>query len=82
MLGKVDLSPAFDAALLSDAFPRCRTDVLYHASMFGLVDALSLVHILSTGVSSDMRITLAAFALCLFVSQLAIGQATPTEITH
>lgn len=49
MLGKVDLSPAFDAALLSDAFPRCRTDVLYHASMFGLVDALSLVHILSTG---------------------------------
>jgi TPR repeat protein len=29
-----------------------------------------------------MRTRLAAFALCLFVSQLAFGQATPTEITN
>jgi hypothetical protein len=29
-----------------------------------------------------MRVRLAAFALCLFVSQLAKGQATPTEITN
>ena len=29
-----------------------------------------------------MRIRLAAFALCLFVSQLAVGQAAPTEITN
>ena len=49
MLGKVDLSPAFDPAQLSELLPRCRTDVLHHASMLGLVDALYLVHILSTG---------------------------------
>jgi hypothetical protein len=47
MLGKVDLSPAFGPAQLSDPFPRRYTDVLCHASMFGLVDALYLVHPLS-----------------------------------
>jgi Sel1 repeat len=29
-----------------------------------------------------MRIRLAAFALCLFASQIAVGQAAPTEITN
>jgi len=46
MLGKVDLSPIPGAAQLSDALPRCRTNVLCHASMFGLVDALYLAHTL------------------------------------
>jgi len=47
MLGKVDLSPAFASAQFSDPLPRRYTDVLCHASMFGLVDALYLVHPLS-----------------------------------
>ncbi len=46
MLGKVDLSPAFGPAQLSDALPRRRTDVLCHASMIGLAFALYLAHTL------------------------------------
>ena len=59
MLGKVDLSPAFGPAQLSDALPRCRADVLCHASMFGLVDALYLAH---TPFGVSCRRVLAAFA--------------------
>ena len=47
MLGKVDLSPAFGPAQLSDALPGRRTDVLCHASMIGLAFALYLAHTLS-----------------------------------
>jgi len=46
MLGKIDLPPAFGPAQLSDALARRCTDVLCHASMFGLVDALYLAHAL------------------------------------
>ena len=68
MLGKVDLSPAFGPAQLSDALPCGRTDVLCHASMFGLVDALYLAHTLF-GVSCRAMVNLGlggALWLCGF----------------
>jgi hypothetical protein len=46
MLGKIDLPPAFGPAQLSDALARRCTDVLCHASMFGLVYALYVAHTL------------------------------------
>ena len=46
MLGKVDLTPAFAPAQLSDALPGRRTDVLCHAFMIGLACALYLAHTL------------------------------------
>jgi hypothetical protein len=50
MLGKVNLSPALGSAQLSDALARCRTDVLCHANIVGLVSALYLVqHSLAFG---------------------------------
>ena len=54
MLGKIDLPPAFGPAQLSDALPRCRTDVLCHASMIGLAFALYLAHTLF-GVKGEPR---------------------------
>ena len=44
MLGKVDLSPAFGAAQLSDALASSLADFLRHAFMVVLVDALYLAH--------------------------------------
>ncbi len=44
LLGEIDLPPAFGAAQLSDALAGRHADVLCHAFMVVLVDALYLVH--------------------------------------
>jgi len=46
LLGKVDLPPTPGAAQFPDPLPRCRTDVLCHASIIGLAFALYLAHTL------------------------------------
>lgn len=57
LLGKVDLSPAFGAAQLSDALARRHTEVFCHAFIIGLAFALYLAHTLfGTRKVENMRL--------------------------